>query len=107
MPTKRELAKRELVKSAADELALNAAWTVLRAHDVPDGLLGVFYMDAMESYVLHYEEEGCPYAEWVRVPIPNLELLPVDVLEEAAARLAKRIAITRRRFVDPRRNLEA
>ena len=94
-------------KNAADELALNAAWAVLRHHGVPDGLLGVFYMEAFEAFVLHYEEEGCPYAEWVRVPIPNLELLPVDVLEEAAERLAKRIAITRRRFVDPRKNLEA
>ncbi len=107
MPTKRELAKRELAKSAADELALNAAWTVLRLHDIPDGLLGVFYMESIKTFVLHYEEEGCPYAEWVRVPIPSLERLPVDVLEEAAERLAKRIAITRRRFVDPRRNLEA
>ena len=107
MPTKRELAKRELAKSAADELALNAAWVVLRAHSIPDGLLGVFYLESQETFVLHYEEEGCPYAEWVRVPIPNLELLPVDVLTEAAERLAKRIAITRRRFVDPRKNLEA
>ena len=107
MPTKRELAKRQLAKSAADELALNAAWAVLRRHSIPDGLLGVFYMETIESYVLHYEEEGCPYAEWVRVNIPTLELLPVDLLEEAAQRLARRIAITRRRFVDPRRNLEA
>ena len=102
MPT-----KRELPKNAADELALNAAWAVLKTHAIADGLLGVFYMEPQASYVLHYEEEGCPYAEWVRVPIPNLELLPIDVLEEAAERLAKRIAITRRRFVDPRRNLEA
>lgn len=107
MPTKRELAKRALAKSAADELALNAAWAVLRLHDIPDGLLGVFYMQTIEAFVLHYEEEDCPYTEWVRVPIPNLERLPVDVLEEAAQRLVKRIAITRRRFVDPRRNLEA
>ena len=102
MPT-----KRELTKNAADELALNAAWVVLRLRSIPDGLLGVFYMEAVEAFVLHYEEDGCPYAEWVRVNILNLELLPVDVLEEAALRLAKRIAITRRRFVDPRRNLEA
>ena len=102
MPT-----KRELTKNAADELALNAAWVVLRLRSIPDGLLGVFYMESVEAFVLHYEEDGCPYAEWVRVNIPNLELLPVDVLEEAALRLAKRIAITRRRFVDPRRNLEA
>lgn len=102
MPTKRELAK-----SAADELALNAAWVVLRRHSIPDGLLGVFYMKSLEAFVLHYEEEGCPYAEWVRVSIPNLELLPVDLFIEAAERLAKRIAITRRRFVDPRKNLEA
>lgn len=101
------LEKQELQKNVADELALNAAWAVLRRHNIPDGLLGVFYMEPQQSYVLHYEEEGCPYAEWVRVNIPNLELLPVETLTEAAERLAKRIAITRRRFVDPRKNLEA
>lgn len=101
------LEKRELAKNAADELALNAAWAVLKSHGIPDGLLGVFYLEPQGSYVLHYEEEGCPYAEWVRVALPNLERLPVDVLEAAAERLAKRIGITRRRFIDPRRHLEA
>ncbi len=90
-----------------DEQALNAAWAVLRQYSIPDGLLGVFYLETHETFVLHYEEEGCPYAEWVRVPIPSLDGLPQPVLEEAAERLARRIAITRRRFVDPRRHLQA
>jgi hypothetical protein len=98
---------RQLQKSAADERALNAAWAVLRRFHVPDGLLGVFYLDTHQTFVLHYEEEGCPYAEWVRVDLNSLEDLPDATLEEAAERLAKRIAITRRRFVDPRRNLQA
>jgi hypothetical protein len=90
-----------------DEAALNAAWAVLRKHDVPDGLLGVYYLQTHETFVLHYEEEGCPYFEWVRLAIPNLETLPVPTLEEAAERLAKRMAITRRRFIDPRKHLQA
>ena len=90
-----------------DEQALNAAWAVLRQHDVPDGLLGVFYLETHETFVLHYEEEGCPYAEWVRLPIRSLEVLPQPALEEAAERLARRIAITRRRFLDPRKHLQA
>jgi hypothetical protein len=55
-----------------DEAALNAAWAVLRKHDVPDGLLGVYYLQTHETFVLHYEEEGSPYFEWVRLAIPNL-----------------------------------
>jgi hypothetical protein len=98
---------RDLQKNAADERALNAAWAVLRRFDVPDGLLGVFYLESHQTFVLHYEEEGCPYAEWVRLDLNSLENLPLPVLEEAAERLAKRMAITRRRFVDPRRNLHA
>jgi hypothetical protein len=90
-----------------DEMALNAAWAVLRQHQVPDGLLGVFYLETHETFVLHYEEEGCPYAEWVRLPITSLERLPQPTLEEAAERLAQRIAITRKRFVDPRKHLQA
>jgi hypothetical protein len=90
-----------------DEQALNAAWAVLRQHRVPDGLLGVFYLQTHETFVLHYEEEGCPYAEWVRLPIQSLETLPQPTLEEAAERLAQRIAITRKRFVDPRKHLQA
>ncbi len=90
-----------------DEAALNAAWAVLRKCNVPDGLLGVFYLQTHDTFVLHYEEEGCPYVEWVRLAIPNLETLPVPVLEEAAERLAQRMAITRRRFIDPRKHLQA
>jgi hypothetical protein len=90
-----------------DEMALNAAWAILRQHQVPDGLLGVFYLETHETFVLHYEEEGCPYAEWVRLPITSLERLPQPTLEEAAERLAQRIAITRKRFVDPRKHLQA
>jgi hypothetical protein len=94
-------------KETQDERALNAAWSVLRQHQIPDGLLGVFYLEAHETFVLHYEEEGCPYAEWVRLAISSLENLPQETLEEAAERLAQRIAITRRRFVDPRKHLLA
>jgi hypothetical protein len=90
-----------------DEQALNAAWAVLRQHHIPDGLLGVFYLQTHETFVLHYEEEGCPYAEWVRLPITSLETLPQPTLEEAAERLAQRIAITRKRFIDPRKHLQA
>jgi hypothetical protein len=94
-------------KETQDERALNAAWSVLRQHQIPDGLLGVFYLETHETFVLHYEEEGCPYAEWVRLSIPSLEDLRQETLEEAAERLAQRIAITRRRFVDPRKHLQA
>ncbi len=90
-----------------DEAALNAAWAVLRQNHIPDGLLGVFYLETREMFVLLYEEEGCPYQEWVRLEIPSMQNLKVEVLEEAAGRLAKRMAITRRRFIDPRKSLQA
>jgi hypothetical protein len=90
-----------------DEAAINAAWTILKAHQIPDGLLGVFYLKTREHYVLLFEEEGCEYQEWVRLELSSLKDLPKDVLEEAAERLVKRIGITRRRFIDPRKNLKA
>ncbi len=90
-----------------DEAALNAAWAILKEHRIPDGLLGVFYLETHQTFVLHYEEEGCPYQEWVRLEIESLSELPVPLLEEAALRLAKRMAITRRRFIDPRKHLQA
>ncbi len=90
-----------------DEAALNAAWAILKADKIADGLLGVFYLETQQTFVLLYEEEGCPYQEWVRLEIKSLTQLPIDVLEEAALRLAKRISITRRRFIDPRKNLVA
>ena len=40
-------------KETQDERALNAAWSVLRQHQIPDGLLGVFYLEAHETFVLH------------------------------------------------------
>jgi hypothetical protein len=81
-----------------DEAAINAAWAVLKRHHVPDGLLGAFYLESRETFVLHYEEEGSGYTEWVRLPITSLDHLVPDVLEEAAERLVQRIAITRARF---------
>ncbi|MFN3265755.1 MAG: hypothetical protein ACK41E_02845 [Deinococcales bacterium] len=90
-----------------DEAALNAAWVVLRQHNVPDGLLGVFYLETRQTYVLLYEEEGCSYQEWVPLELSSLANLPVPLLEEAATRLVRRMAITRRRFIDPRKHLQA
>jgi hypothetical protein len=90
-----------------DEAALNAAWLVLRQHNVPDGLLGVFYLTSRQTHVLLYEEEGCGYQEWVPLELSSLKDLPVSRLEEAAVRLVKRMAITRRRFLDPRKHLIA
>ncbi|MEY4531227.1 MAG: hypothetical protein RLZZ156_1948 [Deinococcota bacterium] len=90
-----------------DEAALNAAWVILKSHQIPDGLLGVFYLETREQFVLLYEEENCEYQEWVRLDIKSLTNLPQVVLEEAARRLAKRIGITRRRFIDPRKSLKA
>ncbi len=81
-----------------DEAAINAAWAVLKAHGVPDGLLGAFYLESRETFVLHYEEEGSGYTEWVRLPITSLDHLEPDVLVEAARRLVQRIVITRERF---------
>ncbi len=90
-----------------DEAALNAAWAILKEQHIPDGLLGVFYLETREHFVLLYEEENCEYQEWVHLEIDSLTNLPQDVLEEAARRLVKRIAITRRRFIDPRKSLKA
>jgi hypothetical protein len=90
-----------------DEAALNAAWVVLRQHNVPDGLLGVFYLESRQTFVLLYEEEGCSYQEWVPLELQSLANLPVPLLEAAAERLVKRMAITRRRFLDPRKHLVA
>jgi hypothetical protein len=90
-----------------DEAALNAAWVILKHHHIPDGLLGVFYLETRDHFILLYEEEGCAYQEWVRLEINSLKNLPLDVLEEAAQRLVKRIGITRRRFLDPRKHLKA
>lgn len=90
-----------------DEAALNAAWAILKQNQIPDGLLGVFYLETREHFVLLYEEEGCEYQEWVRLEIKSLKNLPQDLLEEAAERLVKRIGITRRRFIDPRKHLKA
>ena len=55
-----------------DEAALNAAWKVLKQYQIADGLLGVFYLQTHNTFVLHYEEEGCLYQEWVRLEIDSL-----------------------------------
>jgi hypothetical protein len=89
------------VSQTEDETALNAAWAILKHAGVPDGLLGVFYHEARQTFVLHYEEEGSGYTEWVRLSVIDLEHLYVDALEEAAERLVKRIHITRARFIPP------
>ena len=81
-----------------DEAAINAAWVVLKRHGVPDGLLGAFYLESRETFVLHYEEDGTGYTEWVRLGIADLDHLEPEVLEEAAERLVERIRITRARF---------
>jgi hypothetical protein len=80
-----------------DETAINAAWAILKANDIADGMLGVYYREPQETFVLHYEEEGSSYTEWVRLGIKELDNLPMDVLEEAGERLAKRIRLTRSR----------
>ena len=95
------------MSQSEDEAALNAAWVILKAHKIPDGLLGVFYLETRQHFVLLFEEEGCEYQEWVRLELSSLKNLPIDVLVEAAQRLVKRIALTRRRFIDPRKNLKA
>ena len=89
-----------------DEAAINAAWAILKANDIADGLLGVYYREPQETFVLHYEEEGSSYREWVRIGIKELDNLPMELLEEAGERLAKRIRLTRPRHqevsrVDP------
>ena len=81
-----------------DEAAIGAAWRVLKAHGIPDGLLGVFYHEAYQTFILHFEEEASGYREWVRVGLASLENLPEAVLEEAAERLVDRIRLTRPRY---------
>jgi hypothetical protein len=83
----------------SDEAALNAAWEVLRLADVKDGLLGAVESPDGKGFILHYEEEGSDFREWVRLPIESLDDLPMEVLEEAAGRLAERIRITRPRYL--------
>ncbi len=90
-----------------DETAINAAWAILKEHQIKDGLLGVFFLDTRDTFVLLYEEEGCPYQEWVSLEILSLTNLPIDLLEQAAFRLAKRIGITRKHFIDPRNSIKA
>ena len=89
--------ERLTLAQAADEAVLNAAFAVLRERGVGDGMLGVYYRELQETFVLHYEEEGSSYTEWVRLGITKLDNLPMEVLEEAGARLAKRIRLTRAR----------
>ena len=83
---------------ASDEAALNAAWQVLKLAGIADGLLGAIQAPDGNGLILHYEEEGSSFREWVRLPIPTLDDLPQDLLEEAAGRLAERIRITRPRW---------
>jgi hypothetical protein len=91
-----------------DEAAINAAWAILKENGITDGMLGVYYREPQETFVLHYEEEGSSYTEWVRLKITKLDNLPMEVLEEAGERLVKRIRLTRARHqevsrVDPSR----
>jgi hypothetical protein len=86
-----------------DEAAINAAWAILKDNDIADGMLGVYYREPQEAFVLHYEEEGSSYTEWVRLSITELDNLPMDVLEEAGERLAKRIRLTRARHQESSR----
>ena len=84
---------------AADEAVLNAAFAILREHGVGDGMLGVYFREPIDSYVLQFEQENSSYFEWVRVELASLENFPEDVLLEAAQRLATRIGITYKRFL--------
>jgi hypothetical protein len=84
---------------AADEAILNAAYAILREHGVGDGMLGVYFREPVNSYVLQFEAENSSYFEWVRVELSSLDNLPEDKLLEAAGRLAKRIGITYKRFL--------
>lgn len=83
---------------AADEVVLNAAFAVLREHGVGDGMLGVYFREPVNSYVLQFEAENSGYFEWVRVELTSLENLPENVMLEAAKRLAARIEITYKRY---------
>jgi hypothetical protein len=84
---------------AADEAILNAAYAILREHGVGDGMLGVYFREPVNSYVLQFEAENSSYFEWVRVELGSLDNLPETVLLEAAERLAARIGITYKRFL--------
>jgi hypothetical protein len=84
---------------AADEAVLNAAFAVLHEHGVGDGMLGVYYREPINSYVLQFEAENSSYFEWVRVELNSLDNLPESVILEAAQRLATRIGITYKRFL--------
>jgi hypothetical protein len=84
---------------AADEAVLNAAFAVLREHGVGDGMLGVYFREPVNSYVLQFEAENSSYFEWVRVELVGLDNLPETVILEAAKRLATRIGITYKRFL--------
>lgn len=89
---------------AADEAVLNAAFAILREHGVGDGMLGVYFREPINSYVLQFEQENSSYFEWVRVELASLENFPEDVLLEAAKRLATRIGITFKRFLSSKLN---
>jgi hypothetical protein len=84
---------------AADEAILNAAYAILREHGVGDGMLGVYFREPVNSYVLQFEAENSSYFEWVRVELSSLDNLPEEKLLEAAGRLATRIGITYKRFL--------
>ncbi len=84
---------------AADEAVLNAAFAILREHGVGDGMLGVYFREPVNSYVLQFDAENSSYFEWVRVDLSSLDNLPEDLLLEAAGRLATRIGITYKRFL--------
>jgi hypothetical protein len=98
--------KLERPKSAkaADEAVLNAAFAVLRNLGVGDGMLGVYFREPVNSYVLQFEAENSSYFEWVRVDLSSLDNLPEAVLLEAATRLAVRIGITYKRFLQSKLN---
>jgi hypothetical protein len=93
--------KLERLKSAkaADEAVLNAAFAILRDHGVGDGMLGVYFREPINSYVLQFEAENSSYFEWVRVELKSLDNLPESAMLEAAKRLATRIRITYKRFL--------
>ncbi len=84
---------------ASDEAVLNAAFAILREQGVGDGMLGVYFREPVNSYVLQFEAENSSYFEWVRVDLSSLDNLPEDKLLEAATRLATRIGITYKRFL--------
>ncbi len=82
-----------------DEKILNAAFAILRENGVGDGILGVYFREPVNSFVLQFEAENSGYFEWVRLEILTLENFSEDVLLEAANRLAVRIGITFKRYM--------